>query len=191
MLEAKNLAERCPQWHAALLAVAHSQGWEFEDFDAAYQEAAKFEPSYYYFAVLKGSYLLPRWYGEKGDWEAFVENASAEIGGAEGAIIYYLVASDYISDYKDPAYDSSKLSMEKAKQGFYALKKNYGADKQRLNEFAKFAIRINDLPAAHEAFEEIGDDWLEGVWSSKQKFDQYKSIAAAARKTADRHMQRQ
>ncbi|HEX8736071.1 MAG TPA: hypothetical protein VF721_12160 [Pyrinomonadaceae bacterium] len=181
LIEAKKLNERCPHWYAVMLLIARAQGWDYDEFEAVYREAVKFEPHYYYYALRKGTYLLPRWHGEPGDWEDFVEQAARETGGTEGAILYYLIASDYITDYADMTFDSTKLSVEKAKQGYYTLKKTYGADKRRLNEFAKFACRTNDLAAANEAFEEIGDNWVQEIWHSKQAFLKYKNIAANAK----------
>lgn len=191
LLEAKNLEERCPQLYSSMLVLARAQGRDLAEYDAIYRQAIKFDPHYYPYALQKATYLLPRWHGEPGDWEAFVNQVSGEFGGTEGLIIYYLIVSDYIRDYKDPVYDKSKLSMEKAKQGFYALKKTYGADRQTLNEFAKFACRINDFPAADEAFEEIGDDWMEGVWNSREMFDRYKNLSHTVKTDSDKLQKRQ
>ncbi|HEX8369474.1 MAG TPA: hypothetical protein VF604_13090 [Pyrinomonadaceae bacterium] len=190
LFEAKSLEQRCPHWFASLMVVGRTQGWDLEDFDGVYQEAVKFEPHYYYYALEKATYLFPRWHGSIGDWEAFVEQAANEAGGTQGEILYYLVVSDYLRDYSDAPYDRSKLSMPRVNQGFYTLKKTYGADNQRLNEFAKFACRINDYLTAHEAFEEIGGNWLEGTWRSKESFDRYKSMAALSRKFYDRQNRR-
>jgi len=190
LLDAKNLEERCPQWYSSWLTLARAQGRDWDEYDAIYREAIKFEPHYYPYALQKGTYLLPRWHGKPGDWEAFVEQTSREFGGTEGLIIYYLLVSDYIRDYKDLVYDKDKLSMDKAKQGFYALKKTYGADSQTLNEFAKFACRINDFLAADEAFEEIGDNWLDGVWNSKEMFDTYKTLSHTVKTDYDKQTKR-
>jgi hypothetical protein len=191
LLEAKDFEERCPQWYLSMMSVALAQSRELEKFDRIYREAMKFEPHYYYFVRQKAWYLMPRWHGEDGDWEAFIEQAAEEIGGAEGAMTYYLVVSDFINNFDDIPFDGRRLSMDKAKQGFYELKKAYGADKQRLNEFAKFACRTNELPTAHEAFEEIGDNYLEDVWDSKERFYHYKSVAALAGRKSGQQQQPQ
>jgi hypothetical protein len=171
---------------SAMLSVALSQSRNLEEYDAIYREAIKFEPDYYYYARQKAIFLLPRWHGEDGAWEAFVKRTSNEIGGAKGAIIYYLVVSEFIGNFADVPFYKSRLSIDKAKRGFYELKKAYGAEKQRLNEFAHFAVKVNDLLAAREAFEEIGDDWLIDTWQSKEAFDASRQAAAEARKNYDK-----
>ncbi|MDQ3799644.1 MAG: hypothetical protein M3384_09350, partial [Acidobacteriota bacterium] len=181
--EAKKLKERCPQWYESMLTIAQAQGWNLDEYDEVYREAVEFEPDYYYYALCKGTYLLPRWHGAPGQWEAFLDSAANEAGGARGLMIYYLVATDYIIDYPDAEFSTGKISVEKIKRGFYELKKLYGADKQRLNEFAKFVCMVDDYPAAKEVLEEIGDNRIEEILGSKD-FEQCRLMSdAVAKKT--------
>jgi hypothetical protein len=172
LFEAKDLAEKCPSWYLAVLAVANLQSWSLSEFDAIYQEAISFEPNYYYFYRIKAMYLLPRWHGQDGDFENYLEQTSNKIGGEQGDIIYFLVYSK-LEEYPD--LPLNRLSWERAKRGYYALKEKYGVEKQRLNEFAKNSYRLGDYAEANKAFDEIGNDWLIESWGTEQFYKNAKS----------------
>lgn len=173
LLEAKGLAERCPYWYVAMMELAKAQGWNFNDYEALYQEAIAFEPDFYYFYRAMAMYLLPRWYGEEGQWESYLEQISRE----KGVVIYYLTVSHFVLNVGEIQFDRTKISWEKSKQGFEELKRTYGVEKQRLNEFAKFSSLANEFTTANEIFNEIGEDWDKEVWKSKGMFDTFRSIA--------------
>ncbi|KAF0244270.1 MAG: hypothetical protein FD167_3659, partial [bacterium] len=71
--EAKKLPVKCPIWYEMMLSVAHSTGWDKEHYNRLFEEAIKTEPYYSQFYRGKIVYLLPQWYGERGDLEKFAE----------------------------------------------------------------------------------------------------------------------
>lgn len=184
LLEAKKLNELCPFWYVSMLTIAGNNGWNFEDYEALFQDAVTFEPDFYYFHRQKAMYLLPRYSGRQGDFENFLEQIYRE----KGAMMYYLTLSHFILNVGDMPYDGRKYSGEKAKEGFNELRQAYGAEKQRLNEFAKFSVRAGDFLTAGEIFNEIGEDWDKEVWRNKKTFDEYRAAvkqAERARKSMD------
>ncbi|MGC2236023.1 MAG: hypothetical protein WA584_07670 [Pyrinomonadaceae bacterium] len=183
LLEAKNLQGKCPHWYFLMLSLARNQGWEFKDYEALYRDAVAYEPDYYYFQRDKAIYLMPRYHGKSGEWEAYVENVSNEIGGEKGAMMYYLLLSYCTVNINDNYFDKKKFSWEKAKRGFDAIEKNFKMEKQRLNEFAKFTVYANETAAAKEAFERIGENWLASIWTSKENFEMHRDIAIYGRHT--------
>ncbi len=48
---------------------------------------------------------------------------------------------------------------------------------KRHNWFAKSACLAGDFETARREFEEIGDNWLKNVWSTKKDFEYYKTLA--------------
>ena len=64
---------------------------------ALFEEANKFEPEYYTYARDLAYYLLPKWSGDAGDTEKFVQEIADRIGGEKGDILYFQVAAaDYV-----------------------------------------------------------------------------------------------
>jgi hypothetical protein len=166
-------AGKCPYWYVGMLEIAKNEGWDFDDFEDLFQEAAAYEPEFYYYYQQKATYLLPRYSGTPGQFERFIE----EIKREKGAKMYYQVLSFFILYVGDIPFDGEKYSREQAKQGFVELRKAHGADKKRLNEFAKFLIFSGDIETAAQIFEEIGEDWDKEIWREKGKFDSYRQTA--------------
>src|SRR5260370_14273316 len=73
--------------------VSLNQSWPVTEARALFEEANKFEPEYYTYARDLASYLLPKWSGEPGDTEKFVQEIADRIGGVKGAILYFQLAS--------------------------------------------------------------------------------------------------
>jgi len=182
LLEAKRIKERCPHQYLVMLDLALAQSRNLEDFDAVYQEAIESEPNYYYYYRIKAMYLLPRWNGSEGDWETYLEQSTGQMGSPDGEIVYYMVVSHFVLNIKGIPFDKTRLSWEKVRRGFYALKEKPGVERQRLNEFAKLSLLAHEYPTAGEIFAEIGDDWDKGVWRTKAAFEQQRAIPATIKK---------
>lgn len=167
LLEAKDLPEKCPYWYIGMLEIANTDGVSFDEYETLFREAVAFEPDFYYFYQAKAIYLLPSYNGEPGQFEQFID----ELGNRRGARLYYEVLSHFITNAGIP-YDTGKYSQERAEQGFFELKKEFGADKSRLNEYAKFTMMAGGIETAAEIFDEIGDNWDVKVWRNKEMFEQ-------------------
>ena len=93
LLEAAAFPERDPYWYAAMQMVAHHEGWSKEQARDLLDQAIAFEPGYYHFYVDYAYYLLPQWYGEKGDIQAFAEKTSAQLLSPDNSIVYFQIMS--------------------------------------------------------------------------------------------------
>lgn len=172
----------CPHWYVVMLQVGLGQGWKTDRYNKLFEEGATLEPTYYYLYRIKAMYLMPRWYGEQGDWEKFVDQASQKIGGKEGSALYYFIASHIFTSYGDTFFTETNVSWPKVKQGFADLQSSYGMNAERLNEACKLAVWAEDSATAHDLFNQIGDKWDASVWRSKKNFDLYKTWAQSASK---------
>jgi len=81
---AAGLKAKCPHWYVVLQSVARTQGWEKAHVRALFEKAVSFEPDYYHYYREYALYLLPKWYGEEGEAEAFAEEVSTRVGGKQG-----------------------------------------------------------------------------------------------------------
>jgi hypothetical protein len=175
--EAAGLKDKCPHWYVVLMNVARTQGWEKAHVRALFNKAVSFEPDYYHYYREYALYLMPKWYGEEGEAEAFAEEASKRVGGKRGAFIYFEIATLLhcnCGEYNGPL---EGMSWPKIKEGYASPEGLYGISNTKLNGFAYLAVLAGDQPAAHQAFSRIGDNWDVTVWQTRQNFENFKLFA--------------
>jgi len=177
--EASALPAKCPEWYVAMQMVSINQSWSVADARALFEQAYKFEPEYYIYARDLASYLLPKWSGEPGDTEKFVQEIADRIGGDKGDILYFQVASaNYVIC---GCHDNPDLSWDRIKRGFEASEKRYGVSMLNLNRIAYLASYFgeHDPLYADKILARIGDQWDETTWGSKKDFERVKQWISA------------
>jgi hypothetical protein len=177
LTHAAKLKEKCPYWYEVMQNVALAQGWDKAQARKLLDEAAAFEPNFYHYYREYANYLLPNWYGQPGESEAFAEEISNKVGGKEGKFIYFEIASLVTCQCDSDASNIENFSWPKIKEGYAALGEFYGYSNLKLNRFAHMAVEANDKLAAQQAFAKIGNDWDHGVWRSSRKFEEAKNWA--------------
>jgi hypothetical protein len=70
--------------------------------------------------------LLPRWHGEEGEWERFVEESTLNVGGAEGDIIFFAVYSQMLSLHDITFMNTHQRAWPRLLSGFRSIEKLYG-----------------------------------------------------------------
>jgi hypothetical protein len=169
--EAATLPDKCPYWYDAMMQVAVAQGWSKERTKALVEESISFEPSFYHVYRDYANYLQPKWHGTEGEAEAFADAISQRIGGEEGSFIYFEIATVLICTPCGNAANPASLSWPKIKEGYAALEHLYGTSDLKMNRFAFLAAKFGDKSAAKEVFARIGDNWDQGVWTNRERFD--------------------
>jgi hypothetical protein len=178
--EAAALPTKCPEWYVAMQRVSVNQSWDVTQARVLFENATKFEPEYYTYARDLAYYLLPKWKGEVGDTEKFVQEAADRIGGDHGDVLYFQVAAaDYIICGCE---DDPHLSWERIVRGFDASEKLYGTSMLNLNLIAFLASHYGhpDAVIANKALTRIGEQWDESTWREKEDFESMKEWAAGA-----------
>ena len=183
--EALKLQKEYTGYFELLLLLAKVQGWERKSFDAAFDAAVKFEPTYYYFYLRKAEYLMPRWQGAQGEWEDFAERTKADLGGKQGQEMYFVIVSDISGNYGNEFFDQNRVSWQETKKGFELWKKDFGMDRYRLSQLGRLAIHANDPPTACAIFSQLqGDnDFEPDVWVNRKEFESYRTMAVQYCKT--------
>lgn len=163
--EAATLPEkRCPEWYLVMQQIA--DGLEEA---AAYEKAVAFDPSYYYYYRVHATMLLPKWNGQEGEASTFAAQAADRVGGTNGDMLYFEIASHLVCACNEPEFN--KLSWERIQKGFAGIEKAYGSSTTNSNLFALMAVQFNDYVAADAVFKRIGDEWDEDVWRTQQYFE--------------------
>lgn len=177
LAEALKLPEKDPVLHLAALHVALGTGLEKPSYDKLLDDAREAEPKFWGYDVARAYSLLPRWYGNRGDWEAFAAQA-AERPDGPGAEVYARIAMRMV-DFHQNIFRESNASWPKTKEGLDILHKKYPDSVEILSYAALLATCAFDNEAAKAYFEELGDRFLErsAVWPSKESFVHYRKWA--------------
>jgi hypothetical protein len=178
--DASTLATKDPEWYVAMQMVSINQSWTVAQARVLFEEANKFEPEYYTYARDLAYYLLPKWSGEEGDTEKFVQEIADRIGGDKGDILYFQVAaaSYVICGCGD---DNPRLSWDRIKRGFEASEKSYGVSMGNLNRIAYLASYFGERDPVYgdKIFTRIGNQWDAETWKTKEDFERMKAYIAA------------
>lgn len=172
-----SLTETCPQLYVAWLMLARAQGWDLRRYEMLFSDAIKIEPTYYYFYQEKAMNLLPRWHGEPGDWEGFVDSIIQTVPGDEAAVIYFQVYSLLMPMHGITFIQEHYTAWENLYKGFQVIDRKYGMTPLLLNQACYMAMSSNHAPVAVELFDRIGEDWHEDVWEDKSHFEGTRMIA--------------
>jgi hypothetical protein len=162
---AKQLDAKCPVWWDTMHYVALGQQWDAAAYDKLFNEAITFDPTFTYFYNNKAQFLLPRWYGNEGDWQKFAAQSADKIGGEAGDILYARIG--WRIDQrgfekclpKTPGY-----SWPRMKKGMAAILKQFQGSKTARNELAFLSYQAKDRACAKPLFEQISTDMDISVW---------------------------
>lgn len=172
LLEARALPEKDPYLYRAALTIAMGQGWSKKNYDALVAEAHTLEPTYWGYDTARAYSLLPRWYGEPGDWEKYAEEVAALPGGL-GLEAYARIVIG-MEEFYGNVFTETKASWPKTRDGLAILRKKYPESSEILTYSAMFAAMTDDQAVAREMFDQLGDTYLPGPWRSPERFAQYR-----------------
>lgn len=180
MLEkSKSMTPRCPMWWLSRLTVAMGQGETPEHYEMMFQKAKALEPQFFGYDTARAQFLLPRWHGEPGDWEAAAEK-EIERSGEYGLEIYARVVNAQRSFYNN-VFKETKASWSKTMQGFEQMRKNYPNSKEVINHYGRVAWLAGDREQTKKLIEEIGDDQIPDIWGKKgDEFARAKAWASSS-----------
>ena len=176
--EATGLKERCPELADSILSIAVVNRWAPEKFDELFEKAVKAEPNFINYYLAKSDALKPKWGGSEIEWQRFVDSIPSKVlalGSNEGDMIYFAVVADKLDDHTF-SNNWAMISKDRIKKGFADMEKKFTPSKYRLNQFAYISTVTRDLESARAAFERIGTDRNDAVWS-EGVFNTMKKIA--------------
>jgi hypothetical protein len=175
--EAISLEEKCPEWYVTALLAARGQGGDREAFEELYEQGVALEPNYYYLHNAKAFFLLPRWYGEPGEWERFAEDTANKIGGEQGDVILFAIYGFMMANSNLNFMDTHHAIAPRLLAGFRAIDKLYGSSPQRLNQACFISFFANEKKTPAELMKRIGNDYDLTVWRDTTTFNIYQQEA--------------
>lgn len=170
----------CPQWFSEMMIVGLAQGWDNSRIKAVFDRGIQFEPDYYYLYLQYANYLLPKWEGEPGASSAFAKTSADNLGGEDGDLLYFQIATLLISRHNGK-FPIKEMDWDRIQRGYHALATRYGTSRRTLNQLAFMAYKYRDAAIAGQQFAVIGDHWAPFVWGDRQLFDRARDWSATPR----------
>jgi hypothetical protein len=178
LIEVRAAPDKGPHWYSTMQTVALGEAWDQDEYDALFEEAVRNEPLYYHFYSARARYLLPRWYGEEGDWERFADASATKIGGKEGSILYAHIAWEMSRHFRiNDFFSKNQVSWPRIRQGYLDREALYGQTVRHLNELCLLAGGAADRSTMRQLLPRIDGRWDEDVWKEKKYFDNFERWA--------------
>lgn len=165
-------------WFEVAHTVALGQGWEKEDFEELIAAAKEFDPAYWPIYAERAYSLLPRWYGEEGEWEAFAAEV-ADLPDGAGKEAYVRILKRLKPFYSD-IFRDSRATWSRAKEGLDIFLEKY-PDSVELKHYAAYLATGRDRDMAKSLFAEFGDTYVEKVWRKPERFVHFRTWAETGR----------
>jgi Domain of unknown function (DUF4034) len=160
----------CPGWWMAAQKVALGEGWGREIYQQLFEEAIRTAPAFDNYYEAKAIYLLPRWHGRDGEWEAFADSVANWSPQPLGQQRYARIVW-YVQRYtSENVFETTGASWERTKRGFEELVKAYPQSLELRSAFAYLAWQAADQPSAQEQFNQLGNRIDPGVWEDREQF---------------------
>ena len=170
----RRLSPGNPQWSTTALRFALGLQWPRKRAETLLKEGAAIEPLYQHLYVNMATFLLPRWYGEGGEWERFATETANRIGGVEGSAVYNQIALRMAVQYTAKAFfHTNDVSWRKLQWSFADREKLYGTGVQSLNAMCWLSAGVDDKTAARAFMKRIGGQWDQSVWKRRDYFDSF------------------
>jgi hypothetical protein len=172
--ESRRVTANNPQWFYTALVIARGSGWQKERAATLFKQAVAVEPLYQHNYSAMAIFLLPRWYGDEGDWETFADEATASVGEQQGSAIYsHIVANVAKSFSSKEFFADNDLNWRRIQWSFADRERLYGPGHEALNSLCWLAGGVEDKTTARSVMGRIGDSWNQSVWRTRKNFDDY------------------
>ncbi|MDR3456598.1 MAG: DUF4034 domain-containing protein [Verrucomicrobiae bacterium] len=179
--DAKDLKEKCPVYWTTMMTIARGLQVSKVQFDNIFNQAVQAWPDYPRIYEQRATFLLPRWYGAEGEWEADLAKSADRLGGTKGDILYAQVVS-WMHGYSEQhnIFESSPgLSWERIDRGWDAIEKQFPDSLEALNAHAHLAGLAGDREKARLCLMKTGGKITMNQWSAKGEFIDFANWALA------------
>jgi hypothetical protein len=164
--------EQCPHRWTVTLRIALGLSAEKPVFERLLGEALRSEPGNIAYYFRQAIYLLPRWFGDDGEWEASLTKAADRIGGDDGDLVYARVVwlmHEY-SVARTNLFKECRISPLRVDKGFEILLKRFPDSLPAKSKGAYFACLGGNQKTARTLFNALDGKVDMSVWKTEQKF---------------------
>jgi hypothetical protein len=174
MQEIGEALEDCPQYHEKMMDFAREMLCSREMFEEIYNKASERWPEYHSLHNSAIFTLLPRWLGEPGDAEKFLEEIPKRIPGDTGKIAQLQCALTLMR--RDERFKNNPpLERAAFREGLDARLRRYPDCPYIVNLNARDALRIRDREYARKFMDMIGERPDMQIWDLWMNYDCYRN----------------
>jgi Domain of unknown function (DUF4034) len=151
---AKNLNEKCPFYWSSAMGIGRGLQVTRTQFNDLFNEAIQAEPDFEDYYNLRAIFLLPRWYGDEGEWEKDLAQSADRIGGEDGDMLYaQVVWGVHHYDVSGNFFQENPgISWDRVDRGFNVIEKRFPDSLAAKNERAYLAALEGDKQKARDYF---------------------------------------
>jgi hypothetical protein len=157
------------EWYLVASRVAIGQGRPTEESESLFQGAVAKDSTCDFAYWQRADFLLPRWYGEKGEWEAWLDHAVAPLSPDDADRVYAAVCTQMQVYHRD-IYEEAKVSWPRVRHGLRVQLELHPKSQWLAQQLALHATLNNDLRAAMEGFRRTGPRYDLDVWRNPELF---------------------
>jgi hypothetical protein len=169
---------KCPVYWQVMQDVALDEGWSKSDYEKLFAAAVQNYPDFFEYYAEKSNYLLPRWYGAPGDWEAYVESAADKVGGEEGDVLYARLVWSMIQQRAyNRIFEETRISWARSRRGLELLHKRYPASLKVASEYCLQAGAMREKDTMKVMFEELAGRVDLSIWFDEGRFEAFRDWA--------------
>lgn len=179
--EAAALKAKCPVYWTTVMKVALGLGVTKEQHERIFQQAVRAYPDYTPIYTQRGIFLLPRWYGEEGEWVTDLTKSADQTGGEKGDILYAQVAWSLrgYSGEKNVFEDNTNLVWARIDRGWSALEKKLPDSLEAIHMHGHMAALAGDGKTAKQCLLKTNGQMTLWAWRSKGEFIDFANWAIA------------
>ncbi|HKQ58325.1 MAG TPA: DUF4034 domain-containing protein [Candidatus Eisenbacteria bacterium] len=167
---AERIGHDCPGWYEAMLEVALCSSASDQEYDRIFDEGVAAFPTHAELYTAKSRRLMPRWFGEPGDWERFAAEVADRNPGGRGPELYARIIY-FQSGYTNNVFeDSPAVTWERVRVGLEAWRKRCPESALPLSLLARFAAQANRPGECRNAFRELGKRVDLAAWNDDAGF---------------------
>jgi len=158
-------------FYAIILRDCMWAGVNQTNYENIFVGAIRNAPDYNVIYEYKAYYLLPRWYGQRGEWESFAQTMAEQKGFPESDELFARCAI-YLQDlglfYEEFSYDNK--SWEALKTSFHSIEKRYPDSLEIKSIDCLLSAEMRDYKEAREQMKSLHGKIDLSVWASKEHF---------------------
>ena len=156
-------AQDAYEWRIAMMQVLHGTGEDLLYRGLATSTLGRYpaEPRLYTNIAL---HLMPRWYGRAGEWEAFANDATANLPDSIADEFYARIVTSQSGYAQNVFRESRGLSWPRTRRGLLAWRRRWPASTQPLSAAALLGWMAGDRDLSRASFESLRDTFDVEVW---------------------------
>ncbi len=168
-----------PQWFVLALRIGLGLNFDAAMMDKIVDAAIAAYPGYWPIDSARAHSLMPRWFGEDGDWERYAESVMDRPSGVGDEAYARIVMR--LAGFHFDVFRETKASWPNTRKGLELMMERY-PDSLEIQSFAaKLAALGCDFEFAKERFEDIGKHYHNSVWTDVDQFVMFRTAANRGR----------